>query len=162
MKDNTNNSVVDSIKNKVAKDLTLDALNEGRVETTKLRVAHAICLLSPIVVMLEDFDKTDEHVESEDNIDKDCHEIAHALNLLETGSEEFKWACDHFKWDIGCHMQIEDAIVNLGRALAFLRSDMYTNKVDPLFMVKEAVVILSMVLGNLERWFDETQDVSEV
>jgi len=64
----------------------LDEINNKRVETTKLRVAHAIKLLNNPVACLSEGRKFD-------NAETD---IAHAVNLLEAANQEMQWACEHF------------------------------------------------------------------
>ena len=46
--------------------------------------------------------------------------VAHALNLLETASQEMKWACESMDWNDEVAYQIEDAMLKLGTALATL------------------------------------------
>lgn len=46
--------------------------------------------------------------------------VAHALNLLETASQEMKWACESMNWNDEVVYQIEDAMLKLGTALATL------------------------------------------
>jgi len=46
--------------------------------------------------------------------------IAKALNLLETTSQELKWACEDEEWNDDVVLQIDDAAKSLGYALATL------------------------------------------
>ena len=46
--------------------------------------------------------------------------VAHALNLLESASQEMKWACESMGWNDEVAYQIEDSMLKLGIALATL------------------------------------------
>lgn len=134
----------------------LDEINNKRVDTTKQRVAHAIRLLENPVGCLND----------ERLIDTALNDIARAVNLLESAEEEMRWACRHFGWDDRICDQIDGACADLGMCLSKI-----LNKSDDEdeFDVKyagyignEAVAKLGKALATLIRWFDDTQDDSEV
>lgn len=74
----------------------------------------------------------DEEKLSNERVENTKKRVAHALNLLETASQEMKWACESMGWNDEVVFQIEDSMLKLGMALA-----------------------------TLERWHDDN-DVSEV
>ena len=46
--------------------------------------------------------------------------LAKCLNMLETTSQELKWACEAEHWNEDVTFQIDDAVIKLGFALATL------------------------------------------
>ena len=75
---------------------------------------------------------TDKEKIAAERVENSKKRVAHALNLLETASQEMKWACESMSWNDEVIFQIEDGMLKLGMALA-----------------------------TLERWHDDN-DVSEV
>lgn len=132
----------------------LDKVNNKRVEETRTRVAHAIKLLDNPVGCLSE-GRT---------IDNAASDIAHAVNLLEAAEQDMRFACGHFEWDTSICDQLNEACMELGRALAFivLKDD---EEYDPVFAAGSAengLAKLSQALATLVRWFDDDVDVSEV
>lgn len=57
---------------------------------------------------------------SNERVETTTKRVAHAINLLETGNQELKWACEAMEWNDEICYQISDAIQMLGMALATL------------------------------------------
>lgn len=57
---------------------------------------------------------------SNDRIDNARKRIAKCLNMLETTTQEVRWACESEKWNDEVVYQIEEAATKLGYALATL------------------------------------------
>ena len=130
----------------------LDNINTERVETTRLRVAHAIRLIgTPIQCQIE----------GHGNFNILKTNCSHAVNLLKAGLQEMRWACERFEWDDGVCDQIEDSCGQLGILLAALEDD-EVNEIDIECSGKTALNVLAMALATLNLWFDDEQDVSEV
>lgn len=138
------------VENGKKEKLRLDEVNRKRVETTKLRVAHALRLLSCPIDCLKEGRVIDGCIDS----------IAHAVNLLEAGNEEMRWACKHFEWNSDVCDCIDDACGKLGIAIAGLLDDEDPDAVA--CDTTEAAALLGKALAALVRWFAEDQDVSEV
>lgn len=141
----------------------LDKLNNDRVNTTRARVAHAIRLISmPLQCLVEKHGNTKTLLES----------CAHANTLLEAAHEEMQFACEYWEWNDDVCYQIEDAIGYLGAGIAFLEvlndsevdidTENNDDAIDVQINVKRAFNILGMVVATLTRWFDDSQDVSEI
>lgn len=133
--------------------VNLNQLNRKRVETTKLRVAHAINLLNNPIACLNE----GRFITTATN------DIAHAINLLEAANEEMQWACEYFKWDMSICDLIDDACVYLGQCLACLVNT--DKKYDPEFVAidgKIGLAKLAKALATLVRWNDDTVNVSEI
>ena len=132
----------------------LDELNNERVHTTRKRVAHAIKLAINPIDCLADGRK----------LAAAQTDIAHAVNLLEAGNQEMKWACEHFDWNYDVCDQIDDACAKLGSCLSLIE-DEDDEEYDPTYAAcegKEALAMLGKALATLIRWFDDDQDVSEL
>lgn len=141
----------------------MDKMNNERVITTRKRVAHAMRLLNVPSFQLTN-DTMLESLNAE-KITKISEDIAHAVNLLEAGVEEMKWACEWFEWDSGVCDMIDDAVAHLGIGIARLigpGEDDIEDLSDAGYCVKDAMVLLSKALATLVRWFDDDADVSEV
>lgn len=137
------------------KAIDLDELNKKRVETTKLRVAHAIRIIHvPISRMCE----SDDDFE----LDNEIIELSHAVNILEAGVEEMEWACKHFGWDTSVCVEIDNAISKLGLAISMMLDPENKDFADTGYIAYDAEIILSKCVASLARWFDDSQDISEV
>jgi hypothetical protein len=60
------------------------------------------------------------NVLSNERIDNARKRIAKCLNMLETTTQEVRWACESEKWNDEVVFQIEEAATKLGYALATL------------------------------------------
>ena len=132
----------------------LDDVNNKRVEETRTRVAHAIKLCDNPVGCLAEGRVVDNAVT----------DIAHAVNLLEAAEQDMRFACGHFEWDTGICDLLNEACMELGRALALLvlKDD---EDYDPVFAAgcaENGLTKLGQALATLVRWYDDEVDVSEV
>lgn len=57
---------------------------------------------------------------AEERVENTRKRIAHAINLLEVGNQELKWACESMGWNEEVTYQVSEAIERLGMALATL------------------------------------------
>lgn len=65
-------------------------------------------------------DQTAEEKLSYQRVEEAKSRIAHALNLIETTEQEMDWACSAMGWNPGVVLQVQEAAVKLGYALATL------------------------------------------
>lgn len=65
-------------------------------------------------------DKTQKETLANERIENAKKRIAKALNLLETTSQELKWACESMNWNEDVAYQVDDAATKLGFSLATL------------------------------------------
>jgi len=57
---------------------------------------------------------------AEERIKNGLKRVAKCLNMLETASQEIKWACESQRWNDDVAFQIDEAATKLGFALATL------------------------------------------
>jgi len=69
--------------------------------------------------ILKQTKKEKEHIANE-RVENSRMRIAKVLNILETVSQEMKWACESMEWNDEVVYQIEEAATQLGFSLATL------------------------------------------
>lgn len=85
------------------------------------------------------------------------------MNLLETANEEMRWACEWFGWNIDVCDMIDAACADFGKSMSFLESDDDDDRrVTAAITAEHGMAILGKVAATLVRWFDDSQDVSEI
>lgn len=126
--------------------INLDKLNNDRVIKTRMAVAKAIRVLTREKLMLHYKNYSDFKLEN----------VAAVVNFLESAIEEMTFACEHFSWDIGVTLQLDDAIVELGKVMAASYKDDYDiAESENEFVLTDALVMLSKALATLVNWFDK-------
>lgn len=130
----------------------LDELNTNRVENTRKRVMHAIRLAYNPAECLSESRITDGCVTS----------FAHAVNLLESAEREMRWACEWFEWNSDVCDMIGTACADFGKTMAFLESDDDDRLICAAGAADHGMSVLGKAAATLVRWFDDSQDVSEI
>lgn len=152
-----------SVKINKTEKKRLDKANTERVETTKVRVAHAMKLLQA----------NDTAIENEDMDKFDLKPYAKAGCLLDAAHEEMNWACKHFEWNDDVCIEMEKAIKAIGYALAEVAHPTWSDEHDTVsvhnailetvdFYIDNAKVILAKVLATLCIWFEDDVKVEDV
>jgi len=65
-------------------------------------------------------EKTDKERLADERSERAKKNVAKAINLLETGNQDLKWACESMGWNDEVTFQISEAVERLGMALATL------------------------------------------
>lgn len=123
----------------------LDKINNERQLNTNKRVAEVIRLLGNVI---------DINTISTDDIDIFIDKISKAINILDSAEEEMSWHCEWFEYDSSVCLEINEACVKLGSALALLLEDNKDNFDDIRILcdIKDALEKLAKALATLVRW----------
>lgn len=132
------------------KNIDLDKLNNGRIETSKQKIAEVIRLVGDQCVILKE-----DHVPA-DGVKK----FSKAICMLEKAVEDLHYACSHFKWNDDVCDLVDGAVGKFGMVVAELivTDDKIADDSIIGYNAIDGIILLSKALGVLALWFDDETD----
>ena len=125
----------------------LDDLNNGRIETSKQKIAEVIRFIGNQCVILKENHLPIDGVKM----------FSKAICMLETANKDILYACSHFGWNDDVCDLVDDAIGKFGMVVAELMATDSKIADDSIigYNAMDGIVALGKALATLAIWFDE-------